>query len=184
MFGSRVDMHKGGRIFALKWKIRSKCICQVWKVICGKNHIYVTIFCFRSESSNKERYSCNRGYNNNICRLFTRRPWWIFREKYDLHVIAGVEAVSSMTTAAWPPCVYNSQPHKPSGLILAQIIPANGRSSPLIFILVIDRLFFLLSVLGNVVVQLLQVCSANKIQVWMIVMIFFRSGILLLIDWL
>ena len=47
-------------------------------------------------------------------------------------MIAGVEAVSSMTTAAWPPCVYNSQPHKPSGLILAQIIPANGRNWPLI----------------------------------------------------
>ena len=43
-----------------------------------------------------------------------------------MFIIAGVEAVSSMTTAAWPPCVYNSQPHKPSGLILAQIIPANG----------------------------------------------------------
>ena len=33
-----------------------------------------------------------------------------------------------MTTAAWPPCVCNNQPHKPSGLILAQIIPANGEA--------------------------------------------------------
>ena len=37
-----------------------------------------------------------------------------------------VEAVSSMQAAAWPSCVSNNQPHRPSGLILAQIIPANG----------------------------------------------------------
>ncbi len=37
-----------------------------------------------------------------------------------------VEAVSSMQAAAWPNCVSSNQPHRPSGLILAQIIPANG----------------------------------------------------------
>ena len=153
---SRVEvidaLYKGGSIFALKWKIMSKCVCQVWKVICGKNHMWqyfafvVNLVIF----THKERCSRNWGHNNNICRFFLpiRRAWWVFREKYCmiyvfLFVIAGVEAVSSMTTAAWPPCVYNSQPHKPSGLILAQIIPANGRSSPLILILVIDLLFFL-----------------------------------------
>ena len=42
-----------------------------------------------------------------------------------LSVHAGSEAVSSMQ-ANWPVCVSNSQPHRPSGLIVAQIIPANG----------------------------------------------------------
>ncbi len=90
-------------------------------------------------------------------------------------MIAGVEAVSSMTTAAWPPCVYNSQPHKPSGLSPAQIIPANGRSSPLIFRNKSINWFFSHSVLGNVVVQLFQVCKANKIQVWTMILIFFKK---------
>lgn len=43
-----------------------------------------------------------------------------------LHI--GAEAVSSMQ-APWPACVYNSQPHRPSFLIIAQIIPANGEQN-------------------------------------------------------
>ena len=38
----------------------------------------------------------------------------------------GAMVVSSMQ-APWPVCVCNSQPHRPSSLIIAQIMPANGK---------------------------------------------------------
>ncbi len=44
-------------------------------------------------------------------------------------VCADMEAVSSMQTSGWPPCVSHGQPHLPTSLVLAQIIPANGESA-------------------------------------------------------
>ena len=38
----------------------------------------------------------------------------------------GAVVVSSMQ-APWPVCVCNTQPHRPSSLIIAQIMPANGK---------------------------------------------------------
>ena len=44
-------------------------------------------------------------------------------------LLLDMEAVSSMQTSGWPVCVSHGQPHQPTNLVLAQIIPANGKCS-------------------------------------------------------